>query len=175
MKFITFILLLLCFSNKDDDFVKLDSQSTNLFLESKWSLYKTVEIFQRDTTIYDSEANMLSNFNGFLSFKEKIKDSTTYLFQSEKGICIQKDSITLDFIIQEYGMGNKKSYFFGTMHFSSLTDSSAVLQKNISRNNNHVRVFYLKKRELGIKNSLKYLSIYKESYFRSALTRLTYF
>ena len=134
--------MLLCFSTKDNDFVKLDSQNTKLFFESKWDLYKTVEILQGDTTIYASEGNILSNFNGFLSFKEKIKDTTTYWLLGQNGICIQKDSITLDFVIQDY-IG--KPYFFGNMRFRTLTDSSAILQKNISRNDNHVRIFYLKK------------------------------
>ncbi|WP_375561049.1 hypothetical protein ACE193_00415 [Bernardetia sp. OM2101] len=142
MKFITFTLLLLCFSTKDNDFVKLNSKNTKLFFESKWHLYKTVEILQGDTTIYASEGNILSDFNGFLSFKEKIKDTTTYWLLGQEGICIQKDSLTLDFVIQE---DRGKPYFFGNMCFSTLTDSSAVLQKNISRNNNHIRIFYLKK------------------------------
>jgi len=143
-KLVIVSILSILFANQNfhTDFDKL--------IGTRWKVYKTLEIFHQDTTIYkelshiNEEGNKVTQVNQLGGYIEFTNDSTG-LFCGFKGRLVKLDSINIEIIPNQAEKYGKKPYFFGKLMIRELTDTTATLVKNISRNGKWTREFYLKK------------------------------
>lgn len=142
MKIVLFIASFLFVASSQHDVF-----DASLLLNKNWEIDKTVEVFNGDTTIYQSNKKdrktvFLNSLGGNVRFTT---DSTGFYdwYPKESFSWKKIDQNHIKVSIDSLTERSENRHFFGLMEVLAQSDSTVVLKKRISRNDRWTRTFYL--------------------------------